>query len=231
MKAKVNDKFTGIFMSSKYPPQLVNALSYILNEATRPELEAITEAVGKRADYLNMGSERGSRINEKIFGPGGKGGRGASGPGIPGAPPGMPGGGGPGGPAGWAQQMAQDMMQRFTGGQNPKDMGRNIVRQMLENYQPRLSEGEIETLVEHFTQPKLPEKDVLEFMVVSFVEYCRGNMEKETADLIERKQPGWRDNFWDAFPEPLKAEISKVINGRQSLEDVLVLLDGFYESP
>jgi hypothetical protein len=180
-------------MSSEDP--LYSVLEFILNRATSAELEVIAEALKRRRSP-------------------GKGLGGIN-------------------PRGMAQNVAKKVKQQLGGMLDVHAISRQIVTDLIRQKEPNISDRELEVLLDKWLpasararktagQPEEPSPgreagsiapDVLITMISQYVSARRGTLSREEQDRLPKN---WQADYWESFPDRVRARIREHLNGRLS---------------
>ena len=168
---------------------LYQILDYILNTATSDELAVIAEALKRRA------SER------RSLG------------GID--------------PRGMAESMARNVKEQLGKLGDIGEIARKMVTDMIREKEPGISDRDLEVLLdtwlpgtrsgaspapEHSREDSgVVPPDVLITMVSQFVAEAQGTLSEEDRRELPR---GWREQYWESFPRPVRALIDEHLHGR-----------------
>jgi hypothetical protein len=130
----------------------------------------------------------------------------------------------------FARETAKNLMNKMGIDVNPKEMAKNVIRQMLGNYLPPIAPEHIEALVDHYTEgPKTPEPELLTFMVATFLDYSLGNMPDPIHAIMKEKLPNWPEKFWKKFPDNLKLDIKEVIKNKAGGKEIIQNIKKYYK--
>ena len=115
---------------------------------------------------------------------------------------------------GIADNLASDLQKRMgLTTEKVSQLARNIVRDMILQYDPHIPEGDLQMLLDHWTpdrghaRKKLP-ADMMVTMISQFVAFGRGELSEE--DLKEYPD-GWYEKYWANFPVDLQKLIRAYI--------------------
>ena len=85
-----------------------------------------------------------------------------------------------------------------------KRTAREMVAQMILQYDPNIKEEHLVQLVEHFlpgrSKLKIP-VDILKSMIEQFIAYATGTMPKNELEDLPK---GWEKQYWEHFPEKIQ---------------------------
>ena len=127
------------------------------------------------------------------------------------------------GPGAMARRMAGEL-QSGVGATMESLRGtvRGFVAEIIRKNAPELSEAELAALLDEYAPPPGKERkaektslpaEALLGMVLSFVEYSRGEMAPSRQRELWESSPRWQDEYWAAFPSEVKALVKGYIEG------------------
>ena len=189
---------------------LETILHYILNEADESELEVISKALDRRKEDAARFAALGG------FNPGAM-----------------------------AERMSASINQSLNESlETIKETVRNYVEEIIRKNAPDITDEELTVLLDHYVgkaeaelaqhaKENMSERGLVDYdsqktglppeamlsMIRDFVEYSTGAMPPSKQKELWDWMANWKDNYWKAFPDTIKALIKALLEGRLEAEE------------